>query len=401
MENANKKLKILFIITKSNFGGAQRYVYDLATNIRNKGFEPSVAFGGNSQLKEKLEEAGIATISIPKLERDIGILKEFRVFFDLVKIIRGVQPDLVHLNSSKIGILGALACRLYNLPHALYTSRFTLHAKIIFTAHGWAFKEKRPVLFRKIIEYISWLTIALCHVTIVVSEDDRVKIANFIFVQSKIKLVRNGLKIPNFKTKLEARVLIQEKIGTPIDNALWVGTIAELHKNKGLEYAIAAIAELVLKDNTKKSSDDGPTYIIIGNGEERENLETVVKNENLTGKVFFTKEIPKAAELLKAFDIALIPSLKEGLPYVLLEAGAAGLPVIATNVGGIPEVIEDMKSGIVIKAKRSKEISDALTFLITHEDKRKEFGDRLEKTVAEKFTLERMIQETVVIYNSA
>ena len=111
-------------------------------------------------------------------------------------------------------------------------------------------------------------------------------------------------------------------------------------------------------------------------------------------------EYLNAASLLYAFDIFLLPSLKEGLPYALLEAGVAGLPVIATNVGGVPEIIEDMKSGIIIKEKRPKEIEEALKFLIDHPEKRKEFGEQLQKTVVQNFTLERMVKETVALYKA-
>lgn len=410
MERA-KRLKILHIITKSNLGGAQRYVYDLATNLPKNEFEPLVAFGGNGQLKNKLEEAGIPTISIPELERDIGVFKEFRVFADLIKIIRNVKPDLVHLNSSKIGILGALAVRLCNFFLKLSTFNFSRFAgsrgagqlgiKVVFTAHGWAFKEKRRLIIRKIISGISWLTIALCHVTIVVSKDDREKSGDFLFVQGKIKLVHNGIGPQVFLERNEARKILAEKAGWPADDQrLWIGSVAELHKNKGIDYALKAFGEL-----TKQRPEDGQNsseiaYLIIGGGEEKSKLQSIIQEERLTIEAALIGEYAGAVKLLHAFDIFLLSSLKEGLPYALLEAGAAGLPIIATNVGGVPEIINDMKSGIVIKEKRPKEITEAIYFLINHEEKRKEFGEQLQKTVTENFTLERMVRETVGIYKN-
>lgn len=408
------KLKILYIITKSNFGGAQRYVYDLAVNLPKKDFEPTVAFGGNGPLKNKLEEAGIPTISILGLQRDIGILKELKVFADIVKIIRDVKPDMVHLNSSKVGILGALAARVYNLSLKLSTLlpsptqglggqafNFSLSTcKVIFTAHGWAFKEKRGAVVKRIISYVSWLTVFLSHATIVVSKDDKEKVENFLFVQEKIKLVQNGIGPQTFMERAAARKILAEKAGWPMDdNRLWIGSIAELHKNKGVDYALKAFGELTKHSPDIAKGPEKAAYIIIGEGEERENLESSIAREKLTDHAVLIGEYGNASNLLHAFDIFLLPSLKEGLPYALLEAGAAGLPSIATNVGGVSEIIDDMKSGIIIREKRTREITEALDFLISHEEKRKEFGERLQKTVAENFTLERMVKETIALYN--
>ncbi|MSR78813.1 MAG: glycosyltransferase family 1 protein, partial [Candidatus Taylorbacteria bacterium] len=379
--------KILFIITKSTSGGAQRYVFDLATNLPKEQFETVVAFGGNGPLKTKLESSGIKTFQISGLERDLGLLKDIKAFFSILKIIRTVHPDIVHLNSSKAGILGALASRLYNVyiflhnppkPYALHPSR------TIFTAHGWAFKEKRSFIAKKIIEYVSWLNIYLSHRTIVVSEDDQKKVQHFLFVQNKITLIYNGIKQISFMSRNEARFGLSSKCSHSFsDDTFLIGSIAELHKNKGLEYAVASIK--AVKNNSQTPANT--CYVVIGGGEEQKNIEEAIGRDKLNENIFLAGEIPDAAKLLKAFDIFLLPSLKEGLPYVLLEAGLAGLSTIATNVGGAPEIIEDMKSGIIIHPKRPREISESLTFLINHPEKRKEFGETLAKTVAEKFTL--------------
>lgn len=416
MGQDDKKLKILYIITKSNLGGAQRYIYDLATNTPKTQFDPIVALGGNGPLKGKLETANIKTIALSGLERDINFVKEFNAFLNIFRTIKEIKPDIVHLNSSKAGALGAIAARVYNAVVGLKfvvssfkslisnsplpTTNFKLTTRIVFTVHGWAFKEKRKFFFKKIIEYISWLTVLLSHQTIVVSNDDRKKTSRFLFVQQKISVIHNGIGKLTFKDRAEARRILSEKIGHPItDNAFWIGTIAELHRNKGLEYAIGACA--IIKNQETAHDIKNPTnisYIIVGKGENQQNLESAIAREGLQNTVFLAGEYPGVADLLKAFDIFLLPSLKEGLPYALLEAGAAGLPIIATNVGGVTEVIEDMRTGIVIKEKRSKEIAEAVTFLIKHEHKRKEFGERILETVQKEYTLERMVKETVEVY---
>ncbi len=407
------KKKILYIITKSNFGGAQRYVFDLATHLPQDQFETVVALGGEGPLKEKLEAAGIQTFPLPDLERDVSVLKEARAFLNIFRIIKEIKPDIVHLNSSKAGALGALAARLVNIVISLEFIVFRFKSlisnsplttknyklKTVFTSHGWAFKEKRRPFIKKIIEYISWLTVFLSHHTIVVSSDDREKARRFIFVQQKISVVHNGITKPVFKDRSEARKILSEKINHEISaDTILVGTVAELTKNKGLEYAISARALLKQEASGRNIAFDKMVCVIIGGGEARNNLTLFIEREGLKNMVFLAGEYPGAAELLKAFDIFLLPSLKEGLPYALLEAGYAGLPIIATNVGGVSEVIDDMKSGIIVKEKRPKEIADALTFLIEHKEKRKEFSEQILKTIETKYTLERMLKETIAIY---
>ena len=403
---SGKRLRILYIITKGNFGGAQRYVYDMATNLPIEDFEPIVAFGGNGPLKEKLESAGVQTVRIPFLKRDVGA-SELMAFFGIAKIIWKIKPQIVHLNSSKAGGLGGLAVFVLNLflriKNLFITHNSDLIIHSVFTAHGWAFKEKRKVVVKKIIEYFSWLTIFLCHQTIVVSKDDSEKIKNFLFVQPKIKLIHNGIGEQIFKDRDEARKILSEKIGNSLESKKFlIGTIAELHKNKGLEYAIEATKDLLttLGGENGQIKPDDLAYIIIGGGEQRTSLDDLINQKNLGNTVFLAGEYKGASTILKAFDIFLLPSLKEGLPYVLLEAGAAGLPTIATNVGGVPEIIEDMKSGIIVKSKRPKEISEALSFALSHPEKMKEFGEQLKKTVGTNYTLDKMVEETISVYKS-
>lgn len=176
-----KKKKILFVITKSNFGGAQRYVYDLARSLPSREFEVVVAFGGEGLLKEKLTQANIRTVPIEGLERDINLFNEFSVFSQLMKLFKEERPDVVHLNSSKIGGIGALAGRLARVPH------------IVFTAHGWAFNEERPWIERKIIAVLYWITLVLSHTTIAVSEQIKKQICCFPFVKHKMIIIHNGI----------------------------------------------------------------------------------------------------------------------------------------------------------------------------------------------------------------
>lgn len=379
MKEKHNKTKVLYIITKSNWGGAQRYVFDLANSITKDGYEAVVALGGNGTLKNKLEDAEIKTISIQNLNRDINIFSEWKVLFDLLKIFKIERPNVVHLNSSKIGGLGALA------------ARFARVKRIIFTAHGWAYKEDRGFISKKIIFLLSWLTVIFSNKTIVISKSD-FQDAPKLFTRKKIIMIHNGISEINFKDKISARNEIKKYINTYISpKTLWIGTISELHKNKGLPFVIRAMHNLI-----RKGYDTA--FFVIGEGEEWPRLNQFIKKLALENNVFLLGHIDNAPELLRAFDIFTLTSLKEGLPYVLLEAGLAGLPSVATNVGGAPDIIENMKSGILVHSKNALEIERAVSFMIDFKKKKTEFGETLKKKGERDFTLEQMVAETVAIY---
>ena len=370
------KKKILYVITKSNWGGAQRQVFDLATNLPEDKFETAVALGGGGLLKEKLDGAGIRTIAVETLGRDIKIFNDLISFFKIFQIIKKEKPDILHLHSSKVGFLGALIGRLLGIK------------KIIYTVHGWMFLEKQPQWWTITMRFFSWLTILLTHKTIAVSENDKNASADFIGVKNKITVIPNGINTINFLEKSEARKKILPNQKT-LDGEFWFGTIAELHKNKGLNFAIEALDKNL-----------PAVLVIVGEGEERKNLERLILERELQEKVFLVGQIDNTATLLKAFDVFLLPSTKEGMPYSILEAGAAGRPVIASNVGGLPEIITDMESGILVRAGRPAEIRKAMEFLINNPERRAAFGAALQSIITEKFGLSKMLGQIETLYNS-
>lgn len=388
------KTKILLVITKSNFGGAQRYVYDLATSLPHENFEVVVVFGEGGELEEKLKTAGIRTIKINSLQRDVNFLKDFSVLFELIKIFKTEKPAVVHLNSSKIGGVGALAGRLSGVH------------KIIFTAHGWAFNEKRSLPSKTIIAFIQWLTVVLCHKTIAVSQKTADQILKFPFINSKkIKVIYNGVGTINFLEKENAREAVCKGA---VKYTKWIGTISELHKNKGLDIAIDAFASV-----SKTHTDTA--FVIIGAGEEKENLNKQINELGLTDRVFLAGFITDAKNYLKAFDIFTLTSRTEALPYAISEAGLANLPVIASAVGGIPEIIPSSEYGILIPTQKisgktagkekteketSQKIAEAIETLLNQPEQAKNLGQNLNNRITSNFSVTKMHQETFDLYKS-
>lgn len=381
MEMAQNRKNILYAITKSNRGGAQRYVFDLATSLPPS-YAPSVLLGGEGPLKKHLEEHGVPVVSLPELERDVNLLKDVAVFFALVREFRAQRPDVVHLNSSKIGGLGALAARLTGVP------------SIVFTAHGWAFNEDRPALQKIVIKFLYWTTIVLSTRTIVVSDNMRRDVRSFPFVQKKISVIHNGIELVPLLSRDEAREKIKMMRGMEhvFDGSpTIIGTLAELHRVKGIDVLIEAAASLAREGRAIRA-------IVMGEGEERPRLERLIKERGLEQIVLLAGYLENAARYLRAFDIFALPSRSEGFSFAILEAGNAELPVAASSVGGIPEIITDRMNGFLVSPDSPAELAERLRTLCDDPTLRARLGTSLAETVRMRFSKQKMLEATLVLY---
>jgi len=387
------KQKLLVVITKGNWGGAQRYVYDLATNLSKRNFDVTVVMGEGTILSARLTKQGIRCLSLFRLGRDVKTENDLSSFFTLLKLFRAERPNIVHLNSSKAGAMGALAARIYNLTAKSYH----LKARIIFTAHGWAFNENRPLPARIVIACLHWLTIMLSHKTIVVADATRRQMKHFPFTNRRMVVIRNGIAEIKFLDRPAARSALLGEQAISRGHSWWVGTISELHRNKGLEYLIRSVKILI---DTGRCQGDALAVIIIGTGEEKQHLVKLIQELKLEKQIYLLGRKDNASQYLKALDIFTLTSITEAFPYTILEAGIAGLPIIASGVGGIPEIIESIHSGILVKPRQPSEIADALEFLLTHPAKTIQLGQVLHDRVTKEFSVANMVKKTIAVYNS-
>ena len=382
MSKVEPRKKILFVITKSNWGGAQRYLYDLATRLYQEGNDVSVALGptasGGGSLIKMLNAAGIKKIYGLDSGRDIKIFGDIKTFFSLLWIISREHPDVIHLNSTKIGGIGGIAAWFMRVP------------KIIFTAHGWAFDEDRPSWQRRLILLFSKLSTLFHHQVICVSEHSRNSAEKLGSGYKKCVTIHNAIKEINFYSEAKARKFFKEQYKTePRRGTVWLATIAELTKNKGIAYLIDALAMLESKNWL---------FIIMGSGEQREQLMRQIRVRGLKDKIYIIEHLPNAARYLKAFDIFTLSSLKEGLPYVLLEAGSAGLAIAASSVGGIPEIIENEKSGLLSPPKYRRALADNLERFIKDGHLRRALGKSVQQKIASDFKFDVMFERTKELY---
>jgi glycosyltransferase involved in cell wall biosynthesis len=406
------KKKILYLITQSELGGAQRYVFDLADNLKND-FEISVALGEpgeTGELTKMLKEKQIPYFIIPHLKRAVSPISDWLALVEIVKLIKKIQPNIVHLNSSKISILGSLAvlwfrcfaiCNTrfiksslppFNKGGALRDTRYTM--RVIYTVHGWVFNEPLSWGLKKFYYWAEKFTALFKDKLICVSEFDyQVALKNKIAPTEKLITIHNGLAPINLLSKLEAKNLINARCALR-DTRCAIVSIGNLYKTKGFEYLIPAGKIL-----TEQKIDW--QIIIIGEGEEKDNLQKKINELGLTEKIILAGRIDNAAQLLPAFDVYVCSSVKEGLSYTIIEAMQAGLPIVATTVGGNPELITDGQTGILVTAQNPPAIASAIIKILNNNQLKNSLGEQAKQKALSEFSLNAMITKTKVAYRES
>lgn len=361
--------KVCIVITQPEWGGAQRYVYDLAQGL-SEYFTVTVATGrGEPVLLQKLNNKGVTTHQFAHVVRAIRPLEEFHAFFELRNYFKEGKFDVVHLNSSKIGVLGAAAAKSAGVK------------KVVFTAHGFHFNEKLSFLGKIFSLCATWFGFLFTDKVITVSGYDRTSALKYhVCSPGKITTIHNGIDIgkEKFLSKESARDFLKTKGVAIREDTKIIGAIGNLYKNKGFIYLVEAMAKL--KQNI--------LCVILGEGEERNKIEKLIKKYGLQDKVYLLGFIKDAEQYLKGFDVCVSSSLKEGLPYNLLEAHMLSVPIVATHVGGVSEIVGE--NGILVEPEKPHDLARAIQTILSQP---KEYVSQKGK-----FSLSRMIHETIDIY---
>ncbi|NQU77858.1 glycosyltransferase family 4 protein [Candidatus Falkowbacteria bacterium] len=380
------KKKILYIITQSEFGGAQRYILELITHLNPEKYDITVAAGPGGDFLGRVKAQNFNIWRLKHLSRSINPVKDIKAYLELKTLINTTKPDILQLHSTKTGVLGSLAVKKRSMVNGQWSM------KVIYRIGGWAFAEDIP--FWKKWLYIKAEKWTSKYKDIIINncEAQRQLAIKFgIAPASKIITIYNGLDLEklNFLPREQAR----QKLMINDQSSMIIGTIANFYKNKGLEYLIQAASKLKSKLNVQWS------MVIIGDGIERQNLEKLIKESNLENQVILPGKIKDAWQYLKAFDIFVLPSIKEGQPWAVLEAMASKTPIIATNIAAIPEMIENNKSGLLVNPKDPKAIASKIEHLIENPEIAQDLSKNAKNTLEQKFTIQNMVQKTEKLYH--
>lgn len=373
------KNNILFVITKLELGGAQKHLLTLIKNLDRERYNIFLFTASRGLLV--LEALSIKDIEIKRslfLERPINIIKDLLALCEICIFIKRRKIDIIHTHSSKAGILGRLAGKL-------------LRVKIIIhTVHGWSFNDYQPLWLKGLFIWLERIASKFSDAIIVVSIYDREKgLSNRIGRNNKYVLIRYGIDYSQFEKK-DSFSRNRLKIN---NGDLVVGMVACFKSQKCPEDFVK-LASLVIGTirNVK--------FLLIGDGPLRKNVESLISKYNLKRDVILLGWQNDIPNLLSAIDVFVLTSLWEGLPISVLEAMVSYKPVVATDTGGIREIVIDSKTGFLVSVHNIKEMSGRLSLLLNDGSLRVEMGNNARVHLGSYFSIENMIRDTQGLYNS-
>ncbi|MDI3328508.1 MAG: glycosyltransferase family 4 protein [Alicyclobacillaceae bacterium] len=362
-------MRIVYVITRSDaIGGAHVHVRDLALNLIRQGHAVTVLVGGKGPFTKELAAQGVPYRSLRHLVRPIRPGTDLRGLWELRATLAQLRPDLVATHSSKAGWLGRMAARSLRIP-------------VIFTAHGWAFTEGVPEGKRRVYALAERLAAPFADRIITVSEyDRRLALRYRIAPAHKLVLVHNGM--PDVAPVLRAR---------PESEPVRLVMVARFEPPKDhvtLLRALAGLRELAWE------------LELIGDGPLLESVREEAGRLGLLERVCFLGTRKDVAERLAGAQLFVLASNWEGLPLSILEAMRAGLPVVASDVGGVREALVEGENGFLVPRGDEETLRARLRQLLSAASLRRKMGQAGRRRFQELFTFERMLGKTLEVYKT-
>jgi glycosyltransferase involved in cell wall biosynthesis len=358
------KPRILYLVTRAERGGAQTHVLDLACSMRPD-FEVSVATGEEGFLTEACRERAIPVYVLPHLQREVRPLADARAFGEIWQLIRKLRPDLLHLHTFQAGFLARLAGRILRIP-----SVYTIHAWLYGTAAVSRFSSALSGPCER-------LAARWCERIITVSRAGaRVARGHRIGSPSKLVTIHNGL--PDCSE--QARLSPTE---TPV-----ITMVARFIEGKDHDLLLRAFAR----------TPKGPRLRLVGDGPTRASVESLAHELGIQEQVDFLGNRDDVASLLATSDVFVLASRSEMLPISILEAMRAGLPVIASDVGGVGEAVTHNENGFLVPSGSVSALAQALTDLTNDYALRLRMGQAGRQRFTRQFLSSSMQERTRCIY---
>ena len=348
MYASGTKIKILHIITRLEFGGPPLSLLDLIARLDRETFDVSLATGFTPACeRDMIEEArklNIEIFTVPSLVRDMRILSDLRALWQIMRIIKKGGYHIVHCHTSKAGFIGPLAARLAGAKVVLYSPHGT-----ILQGYFGRIQTKFFILLQRFAAF--FINQIICLTKLEISQYLEAGIGS----TTKYNFIYNGIDVESMAQRRADRLTMRKDLRIGPNDYVGV-SVGRLVPVKGYNHLIEAIS--LLKHNIPDIR-----LLLVGNGRERKALEEQAEAAGLLDYVRFVglrRDIP---ELLSCADIFILSSLNEGFGLVLVEAMAMRLPIVATRVGGVPEVVEHEKTGILVEAQDPQAMGNAIARL--------------------------------------
>jgi len=377
-----RRHRVLHLVTRLELGGAQQNTLYCVGNHDRRHFEVDLIAGGGGRLDSAASRIPDTRVQlVPWLSHPISPLRDAMALLRLRAYMRRRRIDLVHTHSSKAGILGRWAAFMAGVP------------RIVHTVHGWSFNATQPRWRRRAFVGMERITARVTDRLITVSTPNRDDgLAAGIGREEQYEVVYSGIDLRRYTRNGDHRHEVRRSLGFG-ENHTVVGTVSCLKPQKApLDFVRAAAAAYAENDRLR--------FFIAGDGEMRPQVERLAGELGLTGVLRLLGWREDIPELLSATDVFLLTSLFEGLPRVVLQAMAAGVPVVATAVDGTPEVVSDHETGILVPAGRPERAAAAVLEMTSNDRLRRDCARRGRERVDSRFDIRRMVRELDRIYLS-
>jgi glycosyltransferase involved in cell wall biosynthesis len=359
-----RRPRILILVTLAETGGAQTYVATLLPGLAGR-FDVIVAAHGDGPLREAARAAGARFVPLRHVRRPLHPLRDLLGLLELVVLMRRAAPDIVHANSSKAGVLGRLAAAAAGVPIR------------IFTVHGWAFSASSG-LVSLLYRWADRLMAPLTTLTICVAERERTS-----GLAARTCIAERTVVIPN---AVDVDGIPQARRDGRLPLVVAVGRLAEPKDALTLVRALAAVPGRAF------------TALLVGDGPDRPSVEAEVRRLGLQDAVTLAGTRDDVPELLARADVFALSSRSEGAPLSILEAMAAGLPVVSSRVGGVPELVVDGETGLLVQPGDPAAMADALGRLVADADLRSRLGAAGRERAQRYFDVRRQRRDHLACY---
>lgn len=370
--------RVMHIVTRLNVGGAARQIRLLNAGLPERGFEPFVVSGREGAREGRLAVDGANAVVVPSLVREMRPIDDVRAFRSIAHLLREQRPSLVHTHLAKAGTIGRIAARRSGTPVLVHT----FHGHVLRGYFSPAVSRTYLEVERRLALRTDALVAVSHHV-----RDELIELG--IGSPERWRVIPVGVELETYSDTGGARAAARARFDLPTASPL-VGIVGRLVPIKDLDTFLRAAARLA-------ASHGDAAFVVAGDGELRSALEA--RARSLLGKrVRFLGWVEDLPALYAALDVVVLTSKNEGTPISLIEAGAAGRPVVATRVGGVSEVVDDGATGWLVPRGDEVALAARVAGLLDRPEEAAAFGEAAKALVAERFSSARTVEAHAELY---
>ena len=432
---SGEKIKILRVIARLNIGGPAIHTILLSSHLEKLGYQTLLVAGqvgpeeGDMNYLAKAE--GVEPVIIPRLGRRLLPLADLVTFLRILGLLFNWRPHIVHTHTAKAGAVGRVAAAVYNGVQSFkfkvqsWLNRFSRgrfdntqisvinsRCKVVHTFHGHVLRGYFSPLESKFFQLIEKMLAKFTDIIVVVSKAQRKELFGKYGIgkPEQYRVIPLGLNLSSFIQETKKKNGLRSDLGLSGNGESLVAIVGRLTAIKNHRLFLESVSAL-----TRKNSEARSRFLIVGDGELRKDLERMTRELALMDRVIFTGWIRDLGPLYEALDVLAVTSNNEGTPVAVIEAMAAAVAVIATDVGGVRELISDFRfriselseagfeiceRGILVRKGDVRGFAEGLKYLLEHPETGREMGQRGQEYAKQNHTMERLVADMDKLYQS-